>query len=1029
MSTSIEVLSLAQRKRFDSPPKFSSEERRTYFEYSGSVKKYVRKLRSPNNKASFILQYGYFKAKGRFFEPSQFQIKDINYIYRTFGLAKPTVEFKKADFNKLFGGSNSTRHRNEILRIEGWAQYDNHWREVLIMHAHDQTKKQAPPEEMLYALVSFCWHRVVIPSYDELSTIISQCYLEFEKDAIGKIENQLSNTSRDLLEEIFKPNEKNMSTLAQVRKIEQSTRAQSMKRNAETLQLFSRYYFDNEQLINDIGLSDQATEYYADWILKAKTAQVKQLKDKNKIYLYLLAFIKQQYYKRQDAALNGLMKCIKESLNKASKKATEYEKKVMAAKNKAIDAIRNSERELTQFVGEIIRIIDDSTLSDARKVEILRNRAINIISGQDDEFVEKRDFLDKCREKEKIDAVMTDAIEGESRSLQIKISSIIKVLIFDEKYSNKSLLVAIKYYQKKDGNIGQTPPLEFLSKKERSVVFLGGSLRTSLYKMFLFRHMFDNIKSGDLSLLYSYEWRAHQRYLIDNDDWKSNKNHHLESAGLMKFKDADRYLDSLMDTLESKYVEVNERFSSGHNGYLKMRPNGRFHVKTPAIDYEQSKYISTLLSSEGEIPVLQVLQAIDQDVQFTNVLSHHSNKNVVKDIDSKLVLAGIMGLGCNIGPRTMARRSVGNGISESKLLDCINWRFSKKNLNKTNQMIVDAIDSLPLPNIYKIQDNCIHSSSDGKKVTVAVDSLLANYSYKYYGKEKGVSVYSFIDDKQSLFNPTVISSTDREAIYVVDGLLHNSTSINHIHSTDTHGYTEAVFAATHFINVAFAPRFKRIEDQVIYSFHSKSTYKDQGYRVLPSRRINRKLIEDNWDDMLRFMATIKTGHSTASQLFKRLNSYSKDHPLYKSLKEFGRIAKSLHILNFYDDLEFRQQIQKQLNRVELSNKFKGAVFWDRGKQFQVGTQEEQEKYNLCKTIIQNAIIYWNYLFLSDRLLSTGNLQDRADMIDSIKKGSVLAWKHINFTGEYDFSKKATKDYQFNVKKIKALEIAHLIKKK
>ena len=1030
MSTSIEVLPLAERKHFDAPPKFTSNERRSYFEYSGSVKEYVRRLRSPENKASFILQYGYFKAKGRFYEPAQFQIKDVNYIYRTFGLTRSVSSFDKEKFNKLFGGANSTRHRNEILRIEGWKHYDNQWRTTLTKHAYDETKKQAPPAEMLFSLVAYCWqYRVTIPSYEELSVIISQCYLEFEKEALERIKKQLSRTNKISLEEMFKLNEKNMSTLAQIRKIDQSTRTQSMKKNAETLKLFSHYFFDNETLINNLGLSDQATEYFAEWTLKASTSQVKQLKDENKIYLYLLAFIKQQFCKRQDAALKGLMKCIKESLNKASKKAAEYEKGIMVAKNKAIDAIRDSEKELTQFVGEIIRILDDSTLSDARKVEILRNRAINVISGQDDEFVGKRDFLDKCREKEKIDSFLTDAIEEESRSLQLKISSVIKVLVFDEEYSNKPLLAAIKYFQQKDGDIGKTPPLQFLTKKERNVVYLGDSLRTSLYKMFLFRHMLDNIKSGDLSLMYSYEWKAHQRYLIDKDDWEKNKIHYLQSAGLTKFKNATEYLDSLMNKLESKYVDVNERFSSGHNGYLKMRPNGRFHVKTPAIDYEQSKYISTLLSSEGEIPVLQVLQSIDLDVQFTDVLSHHSNKNVVKNIDSKLVLAGIMGLGCNIGARRMARRTVGSDITESKLLDCINWRFSKKNLNKANQRIIDAIDNLPLPNIYKIEENRIHSSSDGKKVTVAVDSLLANYSYKYYGKEKGVSVYSFIDDKQSLFNPTVISSTDREAIYVVDGLLHNSTSIHHIHSTDTHGYTEAVFAATHFINVSFAPRFKRIEDQVIYSFHSKSTYSDQGCRVLPSRRINRRLIEDNWDDILRFMATIKTGYSTASQLFKRLNSYSKDHPLYKSLKEFGRIAKSLHILNYYDDLEFRQQIQKQLNRVELSNKFKGAVFWDRGKQFQVGTQEEQEKYNLCKTIIQNAIIYWNYLFLSDRLMSTGNLQDQADMIDSIRKGSVLAWKHINFTGEYDFSAKASKDYQFNVKKIQSLEISHLLENK
>ena len=98
------------------------------------------------------------------------------------------------------------------------------------------------------------------------------------------------------------------------------------------------------------------------------------------------------------------------------------------------------------------------------------------------------------------------------------------------------------------------------------------------------------------------------------------------------------------------------------------------------------------------------------------------------------------------------------------------------------------------------------------------------------------------------------------------------------------------------------------------------------------------------------------------------------------------------------------------------------MFWGRNKQFQVGDQKEQQKYNLCKTIIQNSIIYWTYIFLSGRLLNTDNPQDRKDMVDSIMKGSVLAWKHILFTGEYDFTKPLLKDHQFDINKIKNLSL-------
>ena len=42
----------------------------------------------------------------------------------------------------------------------------------------------------------------------------------------------------------------------------------------------------------------------------------------------------------------------------------------------------------------------------------------------------------------------------------------------------------------------------------------------------------------------------------------------------------------------------------------------------------------------------------------------------------------------------------------------------------------------------------------------------------------------------------------------------------------------------------------------------------------------------NWDDILRLIATIKLKEVTASELFRRLNSYSKQHALYHALKAF-----------------------------------------------------------------------------------------------------------------------------------------------
>ncbi len=64
-----------------------------------------------------------------------------------------------------------------------------------------------------------------------------------------------------------------------------------------------------------------------------------------------------------------------------------------------------------------------------------------------------------------------------------------------------------------------------------------------------------------------------------------------------------------------------------------------------------------------------------------------------------------------------------------------------------------------------------------------------------------------------------------------------------IHSTDTHGYSEVIFAITHLLGFSFAPRIKNLKKQVLHIF--KSGYKDcNDWVIKPSRVIDVALIEE-----------------------------------------------------------------------------------------------------------------------------------------------------------------------------------------
>jgi TnpA family transposase len=151
------------------------------------------------------------------------------------------------------------------------------------------------------------------------------------------------------------------------------------------------------------------------------------------------------------------------------------------------------------------------------------------------------------------------------------------------------------------------------------------------------------------------------------------------------------------------------------------------------------------------------------------------------------------------------------------------------------------------------------------------------------------------------------------------------------------------------------------------------------------------------------MATIKLKVATASQLFKRLNSYSKQHPLYRALKEFGRMPKSLFILKYVDDPAFRQSIEKQLNKVESSNRFSKAVSFGHNHEFVQSEKEDQEIAESCRRLIKNVIICWNYLFLARALEQETDPERKEKVIEAIRNGSVATWRHFNLHGEFDFS--------------------------
>lgn len=1054
------ILTKEEIKEFDQPIEFSQKEKEKYFAIDHLNSDLIEKTKNFDNKVAFILMSGYFKAHKKFILPNRFYKSDIKFVVNLLSGAEET----KVDLS-CYSENTLWRHKKIIASMFGFKLFSSADTKELVGHIMPEIEKQQRPRKILSSLLEILdKEKIEIPMYHSLYKVIVIAFTRHEEITVSKLESffNKSSNSYEIVSELNSliesceeevSSDKNTQGLKKIssdfqkyqitllKKPNYSTKPGKIKEALEDLEDIKELYEKISDIMEEISLPESAIIHYATWVAKARVGQLTQFKNKYKRYLYLISFITHQYYFRQDLFMDFFLQSVQSCLNviKTLEKSQYFDNK--KGRNDAIRAACESSRSLKSIIDEIGKIMESNSLSNNEKVaktqEIIASNMEQIYYQKDgdkgksfDEIINRLEFEISPRIQ---DSNYYGLLSGRSIKLQNRVSGILKLLQFDPNSPNEKLFKAIDYYKAKDGSISKKAPTGFLSKEEREVISGPDKkvgFNVSLYKSLLFIKVASSIKSGNLALKSSYRYKAIDQYLIDKEVWNNNRDDLLRKAGLEKFVDSDAVLSDLSKKLDEAYCKTNQNILSDKNKHVKFDKNGKAIVSTPKLEKEDilsDSEAASIFPKDSFYPILQVLEDVNQATDFVGTFEHYNIKYAKPKPANEVFYGGIMGHGFDLGSERIVK--ISKGISSSTLSNTINWYFTLDNLYSANNILNKYIHKLSLSDLFQKDPEKLHTSSDGQKFDLSLDSIDSNYSFKYHGKEKGISVYSFVDEKNSLFYSTAFSSSEREAAYVLDGLLHNDEVTSDIHSTDTHGYTETIFAATHLSEILFAPRIKNLKKQKLYSFKNKKIkhYQDKNYKILPSEYIDEKIIEDNWDDILRLMATIKLKYSSASQIFKRLSSYAKQNPLYKALKEFGRIIKSLFILQYYDDVELRQSIEKQLNLVELSHKFAKAIFFGNNQEFNAQSKEEQEIIVNCRRLIQNAIVLWNYLYISDLLVKEKDIKKQKATLQMVQNKSMMWWRHMNFYGEYDFTIVAKIIHSFDMAGILQLDVGEVLR--
>lgn len=495
----------------------------------------------------------------------------------------------------------------------------------------------------------------------------------------------------------------------------------------------------------------------------------------------------------------------------------------------------------------------------------------------------------------------------------------------------------------------------------------------------------------------SLKFRSFEDDLIDDKTWQQKELLTRQANLPILFEPIELHLQILENQLEERLKEVNQRISGNENeSFNQSERNSRWSLKYPTqIDQHSDSFFDSI----SPIDLFQVIRFVNLKTDFISSLTHLRGKYIKQQTAETLISACLMAWGTNTGLGKMGK------ISDLKVdnLQTASDNFIRlETLHNANQKIVDEIAEFELFHQYSISEK-VHSSSDGQKFETRFQTINSRYSPKYFGLKKGIVAYTLVANHIPV-NARIIGANEHESHFVFDVLFNNTTKVQpEIHSTDSHGANQVNFAFLHLFGYQFAPRFKDIYQTVtktLYGFKHPSHYPD--YNIKPIRKINQKLIIQEWENITRIILSLANKTTTQHIITRKLSSYTRTNQTKQALWEYDNIIRSLYLLDYIDSPPLRQQVYQALNRGESYHKLKRAVAFANFGKLRFKSEYEQNIWNECSRLLTNCILYYNLTILSE-LIKEKEKNNLSAEIEIIKQLSPTAWQHINFMERYEFN--------------------------
>ncbi|HEM6966113.1 TPA: Tn3 family transposase [Legionella pneumophila] len=923
-----------------------------------------------NQNIKFATQMCYLRAYGRFVsKDDMIPYAALSYLARQLGQTFSSAPVFSQDHH-------SYTQREKIRTYLGYTAFSSkealQLEEWLVSQLRKEILDKKQLIEMAMTYLKSC--RIVLPSLITLGRVVSQKVNQAIEGFHCSIAETLAPSLRANLHHLITPEHKEAyAQLAELRTSPQNA-------NSEVMNKYLDYFEEIEQLgILDCNLSAIHPDVITELAQKGRYYDAVQLRDmasKVKQEAIIICFLHETAKTILDYIV-FLFKRILLDTNRRAKNEISAEREKVSRKNKgkfkpASDFIKSAfsqaavkELTLGQFVTQFNEATLLETASACEAIDKLES------SGVTDHIVNRFSYIRQFSK----------------RFLTLKLSASTGLA---------SLLKSIELLRKLHaGDIKKLPedvPTDFLPKMWKDVITdENGQVRAHHWEMGLYYALKKEISAGDLYLSKSRNNRYFWDTVYGELPWEQEREQQY-----LKLKLPNEF-DTMMEVLSGEYHQVATHacITLPTNDFVSIK-DGKFHFTKDDALVIPPEVVQLRKLIQSRMPKVRIEKLLAEASRLSGCLEGFTpfyEPEKTTKFPLKPLLAAILAHATNIGLFGMGSSAV--GISIDTLTHASHVYLRPETIKETNRRLVNHFLTYP---IAEEMTDGLYSTSDAQRYPMERKFYLSSYYPRYYGYyEKAISIYTHVS-RSAVFGTQVISTGEREAPFVLTGLLENDTLLNpEFHSTDTHGFTEHLFAMLYLLGFPFHPRLKDLAEQNIYKIDKMMSYGDLD--EVFSGTIDIELIRANWDQIVRIVASLKNGLAPAHVIIQKLANRTDN--VSKAIRAFGRIIKSIYILRYIADQELRHTVHLHLNHGESRHQLAKKLFFLNRGAFKTSDYEEIMNKASCLSLVSNAVLVWNTYHIQ-QIVDELRAEGYDIPSEHLQKISPLMFKHIQIYGTYHF---------------------------